>query len=217
MNILDNPSSLSNNITDFIGFTGTTLGILAVIGSIAVLRGTQFFTRSREDEHIEGIDEDPEERLIKQRLAEARTAVKAQDATAARNRIASTLLTFGQTVIGGVLATSFVQESLSRAIVGTLGVLVLLSSLIHQRYRPDLKTDDARERSYRLRVLIRAVENDLAAVEAHRAAAPSLEKILKKLTAGINEVERLDTKSPSGVSKVLKSVSPKTDVLSEEE
>lgn len=216
MNILDIPPTLTNNITDFIGLTGTIIGLLATVGSVVALRVNKLFMRPKAVEYIERTGEGPEEKLIRQRLAEAQLAVKAQDAKAARNRIASTLLTFGQTVIGGVLATSFVQESLSRAMVGTLGVLVLLSSLIHQRYRPDLKTDDARERSYRLRVLIRAIENDLAAVEAGRDTAPPIDKILKRLTTGINEVERLETKTTSSLSKEPKPL-PKTGASGVEE
>lgn len=73
------------------------------------------------------------------RLADTRRALDRQESLAKWNSRAAASLTFGQYIVGGVLASSFVQESLTPQVVGLLGVLVLISSLIHQRYRPDLQ------------------------------------------------------------------------------
>lgn len=67
----------------------------------------------------------------------------------------------GQYTIGGVLAFfSFVRQSLSAHIIGIFGVLVLLSSLIRQRYRSDQRSR-TRHGIFSLRTLIREVEDDL--------------------------------------------------------
>ena len=78
------------------------------------------------------------------RLNEARELLGRQESSAKWNRRANGSLTFGQYILGGVLATSFVQVSLSAQGVSLLGVLVLISSLVHQTYRPDLQARRSR-------------------------------------------------------------------------
>ncbi|MFL6527935.1 MAG: hypothetical protein ACJ8IQ_07555 [Chthoniobacterales bacterium] len=72
------------------------------------------------------------------RLQDARDALERQQRLASANRWTSRLLTFGQYIIGGLLASSFVQQALSREFVGVLGLLVLVSSLLYQHFRPDI-------------------------------------------------------------------------------
>ena len=123
------------------------------------------------------------------RLDEARSYLWRQEAMARWNRRAAASLTFSQYIVGGILATSFVQESLPKEVVGFLGVLVLVASLIHHRYRPDIYARCARERSVQLRALIRKAEDALFAIRSGRADAPSLLKIRKMISEELAEIE----------------------------
>ena len=126
------------------------------------------------------------------RLAELRGELTRYQALAKWNRRAGALLTFGQYVVGGALASSFIQQSLSPNIVGSLGLLVLISSLIHQRVRPDLLENGASQKANILRNLIRTVEDDVFALENNYPEAPSMLAIRKnglhpvRLTASLS-------------------------------
>lgn len=123
------------------------------------------------------------------RLNEARDYLQRQEAMARWNCRAAASLTFSQYIVGGILATSFVQEALPREVVGFLGLLVLIASLIHHRYRPDIYARCARERAVQLRALIRKAEDALYAIRSGKADAPSLLKIRKMVSEGLAEVE----------------------------
>ena len=99
------------------------------------------------------------------------------------------LLTFGQYIIGGLLASSFVQNSVPAEVIGILGVLVLLSSLIRQRYRPDIKAVGAKRRAALLRSFIREVEDSLYALKNGQDNAPSVFAIRQKVTERLSKVE----------------------------
>lgn len=141
---------------------------------------------------VPGIDitfeatEDPEK---DSRLPQVRDALKRQESIAKWNGGASASLTFGQYIIGGVLASSFVQQSLTTQVVGSLGVLVLVSSLVHQRYRPDLQASGARQRVARLRALIREIEDELFALKSCPEGAPTVYEIRKRASAGLAQME----------------------------
>ena len=70
--------------------------------------------------------------------------------------ISANLLVRGQYVVRGLLASSFVKESLSSPkLVGFLGVLVLLASLIKQYFHPEISTENARRKATKLKAMIR--------------------------------------------------------------
>ena len=123
------------------------------------------------------------------RLEDARRELNRQESLVKWNSRAAASLTFGQYIVGGVLASSFVQESLTPPVIGFLGVLVLMSSLIHQTYRPDLQRSSARQRVHRLRALIRKVEDDLFALKNEHAGAPSIYDIRQDVSAGLTRIE----------------------------
>jgi hypothetical protein len=75
-------------------------------------------------------------------------------------------LTFGQYVIGGVLASSFIQQKTSPQIIGVLGILVLLASLITQHYHPEVAAKMASQKAEQLKDLLRRSEDCLVAFEA---------------------------------------------------
>jgi hypothetical protein len=141
------------------------------------------------------------ERAVK-RLDEAKEAMEDQTGSAKTSKISDTLLTVGQYVIGGVLASSFVQESLSPKSVGLLGVLVLVASLVKQQFHPELKAEEARKRASKLQALIRTSEDQLTILDAKIASGQDqsdamialLTQITQRLTA-IENPEALEPKS----------------------
>src|SRR4029077_1544128 len=116
------------------------------------------------------------------RLADAKAALSRQTQIAKTNRWMSGLLTIGQYIIGGLLASSFVQQSLRPDIVGILGLLVLLSSLIYQHFRPDIQLRGAMSRGLRLRALIRVAEDDLFSMRTKAPDASTIETFRRRIS-----------------------------------
>ena len=123
------------------------------------------------------------------RLEEVKTALSRQQSLATANRWMNRLLTVGQYIIGGLLASSFVQQSLSREMVGALGLLVLISSLIYQHFRPDLQLRGAMGRSLRLGALIRQSDDDIYAMRSGSPSAPSVADFRRKISAALSDIE----------------------------
>jgi len=126
------------------------------------------------------------------RLNEARYALKRQELSASLNKWSSNSLVFGQYVVGGVLASSFIQSALSKEMVGLLGVLVLVSSLIHQKFRPDVQYRNAKERASLLRNLIRMTEDDIYDVRTSRPGAKTVHAIREVVSTELSKIEALE-------------------------
>jgi hypothetical protein len=126
---------------------------------------------------------------MQSRLFDARAALEQQEKVEQWSRRANGYLRFGQYIIGGVLATSLVQSNLSAVIVSILGVLVLVSSLVHQHYRPDLRFHGAKRRTVQLRALIRDVEDALYEIEQQRPGASSIFDVRKIVSRALSQIE----------------------------
>jgi hypothetical protein len=99
------------------------------------------------------------------RIDEVRDAIIRNDSIARWAGRSNGFLIFTQVVIGGVLATSFAQGQLNQSVIGFLGVLVLVSSLVHQQFRPDLKHKGARRRVAKLKHLLREAEDGVFEIQ----------------------------------------------------
>src|SRR5438067_5525827 len=116
---------MNNKIEITLAFASTVLTLLALLLSAAVKRATRLKIAGTEIEiHEIQTTTDPTENS---RLREAKLELKRQESIARWNGRADGSLVFGQYIIGGVLASSFIQQSLSPQLIGVLGVLVLLS------------------------------------------------------------------------------------------
>jgi len=174
--------------------------IAAIVGAIVAWLAKRLFSVKVGGLEI-SLDRDfkPTANLEKDsRLIEARELLQRQESSAKWNNRAAGSLVFGQYVVGGVLATSFVQQSLSTQAVGLLGVLVLISSLIHQTYRPDIQTRGARERAMRLRRLIRQAEDSLFAIRSATEHAPTMHDVRKLVSRGLSEIEEIELSETTG-------------------
>jgi hypothetical protein len=159
--------------------------IAAVVAAAASVLGTLIAALSKRALALKvgGIEiqlEATQDPASESRLPELRESLARQQSIVSWNGRASAFLTFGEYIVGGVLASSFVQASLAAPLVGSLGVLVLVSSLVHQRYRPDLQASGAKQRAVKLRGMIRAVEDDLyalrSAMKVHHRSTISAKK-----------------------------------------
>jgi hypothetical protein len=139
---------------------------------------------------------------VMRRIKEASTFMEKSGRNATAFRWSGHFLTFGQYVIGGVLASSFVQQSLSSNIVGLFGVLVLIASLIKQQYQPEVGAQRAAQKAAQAKILIRDAEDTLAIIGASDQGenpAPFIE-LLKRISSALN---RIDGQSPSASGKQL--------------
>ncbi len=126
------------------------------------------------------------------RLQEVREALARQQRLASAFRWANTLLTFGQFVIGGVLASSFIQDTLSKQGIGVLGLLVLLSSLVRQHYRPEVQFVGASQRAAWLKSLLRKAEDEISFLVEGIAGAKPAHEIQRDLSRGLEESDELE-------------------------
>jgi hypothetical protein len=126
---------------------------------------------------------------VADRLNDVRQALRREESSARAYRAAGSLLLFGQVIVGSVLASSFVQESLSKQVIGVLGLLVLTSSLLRQQYRPELRSVASRKRAVLLRSTLREVEDLLALHREGQSAAIDLGEIRKMLRDALSTIE----------------------------
>ena len=108
---------------------------------------------------------------------------------ARRNAFSFNLLVFGQFIIGALLASNFVQANYAKY-TAILGVMVLLSSAIQQRYRPDVLATQAKQRLVKCNRFIRFVEDGILSVRARTTDCHSIFEIRNAATDGLDGLER---------------------------
>jgi hypothetical protein len=167
--------------------SGMATLIAALLSSLAKRRVTttieDFIKPSRSKEKF------PHEDGLSIRFREVREEFQRQKRVAMVNHLASSILTFGQFIIGGLLATSFLQENLSKSVIGVIGLLVLTSSLVRQYYHPDIQAAAATGRAAKLKAMIRKAQDQLYLLDEKVADALPRHKILEMLSNGLAEIE----------------------------
>jgi hypothetical protein len=127
------------------------------------------------------------------RIREAATSCEQQLSVKKWSKMAANFLTIAQYIIGGVLASSFVQQSLTPKWVGVLGVLVLIASLFKQQFHPEINADDAQKKAFKLRALIRSSEDQVAILDAKIATGQdhtdAMIALLTHITQRLTEIE----------------------------
>jgi hypothetical protein len=134
------------------------------------------------------------------RIREAAASREQQLSIQKWSKIAAHLLTIAQYIIGGVLASSFVQESLTPKWVGALGVVVLIASLFKQQFHPEINAEDARRTASKLQALVRSSEDQLAILDAKIATgqdhSDAIIALLTQITQRLTEVENPEAIEP---------------------
>jgi hypothetical protein len=173
--------------SEFIVQAASTIAVImsAVAGFATSLASKM--GRERAESEIKKLASSPQK---DSRLLDAKAELNRQESTTKWQGFAATSLTFSQYIVGGVLTTSFIQDTLSSQVVGLLGLLVLISSLIHQHFRPDLKSRFAKERIVTLRSLVRSVEDDLFAIDQGMLKPESMHGIRAKVSSTLKEMEK---------------------------
>jgi len=123
------------------------------------------------------------------RLADLRVQRDRFKRQATRNSISYNSLVFGQYVVGALLASSFIQQSLEGAFIGLLGVLVLLSSAIQQRFRPDVLSMQAKFRLTKAKRIIREIEDSVFLIKSRAPKAPSILKVREIASRSLTALE----------------------------
>lgn len=105
----------------------------------------------------------------------------------------SNLLTFAQYVVGGVLATAFVQQKLSPNLIGFFGVIVLVSSIIKQHYHPEVKAKLASQKAAKLQALIRDSEDRLASLRSEGNVDPKeFLAVASQISASLTKIDHAE-------------------------
>jgi hypothetical protein len=134
------------------------------------------------------------------RIAEAISTRTEQLNSAKRSKSVANGLTWTNYILGGVLASSFVQETVSARWAGGLGVLVLIASLIKQQYHPEADADTASRKALQLTSLIRTSEDRLAILDAKTATTGDQSNemigLMQWLTQRLGEIETLQVIQP---------------------
>ena len=121
------------------------------------------------------------------------------------------MFTFGQVVMGGLLASSFLQQTLSKDVVGVLGLLVVFSSLVIQTYRPGLHAFEAKTRMFKARKLIRQIEDAIFELEQGEPCAPTIVQIRRFASRGIANLEDIELTGDGIISDAVRHVRDQPD------
>lgn len=139
------------------------------------------------------------------RIEEAKETFRRQTSSAKWSKRSGNFLTVAQYIIGGLLASSFVQESLSPKLVGLLGLLVLLASLIKQHFHPEVSAENAHKKAAQLKALIRVSEDQLAILDAKMAGGQdhtdAMVSLLTKITERLTEIDTPEAVEPERPDK----------------
>jgi hypothetical protein len=185
------------------GASGIATLIATLLSALAKRRVSssveEFIKPSRSKESF------PHEDGLSIRFREVREEFQRQKRVAAVNRLASSILTFGQFIIGGLLATSFLQENLSKPVVGILGLLVLTSSLVRQYYRPDIQGAAASGRAAKLKAMIRDAQDQFYLLDQKVDGALPRHEILKMLSKGLAQIEESEANDLQSSTRPIQS------------
>jgi len=123
------------------------------------------------------------------RLSEARRELEKREEIVRWNRWTIHLLTFAQYVIGALLVMSFIETLLNPIKIGILGILLIGSCVIHQRFRPDIKLQTTCKRAVWLRGLIRHAE-DMIFEMKRRKDVEGVHAVRQMVSKGLSDMEQ---------------------------
>jgi hypothetical protein len=149
-------------------------------------------------------DEQDLKKKIQERLNEAKDLQQAKEKTAKRTRRSAIWLAIGQYIVGGIIATSFIQQSLAPHIINVLGLLVLISTLIRQKFNPDLTASTAARQAHLIRSFRRSTEDRLTAVpfikQTPEAVISEYLDILMSASKFLASIEHIDARVDDSLS-----------------
>lgn len=129
------------------------------------------------------------------RLDELRSRLEIDELYAKRFKALANSLVFGQYIVGGILATAFIQQNFSPNFVGIFGVIVLSSSLINQRFKPQYIASRANERAFKARSAIRRIEDNLFNLKRDEQFEKNVKDMRNLITEQLELLDHHDLRS----------------------
>ncbi len=194
-------SSILDALPQLVGLSGALVSIAAALGGLIAGRAAARLHKieltvgplavARAVTPLAAGPPSPQELERELRVAEAKAIQRRQEGASKWFRRMSGALSGGQYLVGAALTSGFIQSSLSPALVGFLGLIVLLSQATRHAYRPDLRAVGAAQRAFRLKEVIRSVEDDLYET-GPQPPQSTLHKLRRRITRALAEAERLE-------------------------
>lgn len=173
-------------LSDLIKYGAVGLAFLATVFSFLVSAWGKPRTL-----HLLSNDREEQRDITREvRLPEVARSLDEEESRKRRYGFAATSLAFGQFIIGGLLASSFVADNLSKVLIGFLGLLVLAASLVHQHFRPDVLQKAAAHRVFRLKAFRRWVEDEVYDITRLDADDERVATLRRKVSELLGEIER---------------------------
>ena len=184
-------------------FLGALAGLMVIVSAISsALSGRKEVQAewSRIKEKEQALKEQEEklnrrqeaERHLEARIGDLAQYLRRIQSSKLRANVSSNSPAFGQYIVGGILATSFVQENMAEVVVSFLGVLVLVSALIREQFKPDQQKAIASKVELVLKEQQRSVEDQYANLKVLSVDEKMLLKFSQKVSRILNNVEKIE-------------------------
>lgn len=122
------------------------------------------------------------------RLEEVQNAFRREKRNTGLSNFANGLLVLGQYVVGAVLATTFTRENLNAYITGLLGLSVVITTTLHQRFRPDLSAKISASKASFLYTTIVTAQDQIEKIRKAKPDAPTEENLIDMLSRTLIKV-----------------------------
>jgi hypothetical protein len=136
---------------------------------------------------------------LQRRIAEATIQQKRNQITGRILMFSSTVLTATQIVIGTVMTTELIKNLLSPTLVGIMGIAVIVSSSINQKFSPGVGAQIAFQKADLFKALIRDAENKvvilLTETNPDQDDPKPVNELTTKLSAEVRKIEAITKKN----------------------
>jgi hypothetical protein len=101
----------------------------------------------------------------------------------------------GQYVVGAILTSTFFTKVAPASLAGSIGLLVLVCTAVNQRFRPGVRQSGAVQRAQKLRVILRAANDEFARLRSSRTPGEAVEKLIQKVFDAMESEEEAKSKA----------------------
>lgn len=101
----------------------------------------------------------------------------------------------GQYVVGAILTSTFFTKVAPASLAGSIGLFVLVCTAVNQRFRPGVRQSGAVQRAQKLRVILRAANDEFARLRSSRTPGSAVEKLIQKVFDAMEAEEEAKSKA----------------------
>ncbi|MBC7879301.1 MAG: hypothetical protein H7Y59_19195 [Anaerolineales bacterium] len=178
----------------FLYYSTNLATIFSVILTVLSVIATVYLQRLKTEEKLVGtkntLTVEGERDHLTNRMIEAKAILQKLKKQAQTSKNLNSYLIIAQFVVGTTLASSFIQQSLPSFVIGILGVVVLVSTVFRQQFRPDVQFSIANAKAQYLEIEIRNVEDEDYKRKRGDANAPTDSKIISMISKALNKVTK---------------------------